>query len=45
MQVKLIVNYGYYVLITVHEVSPYLDTLVRKLVKTYGRKRIQLVRV
>lgn len=45
MKVKLIVNYGYYVLETIHSVGPDLDILVRSMVKSFGRKRIQIVRL
>lgn len=44
MRIKLIVNYGYYVLETLHDVSPHFDNMVRQLVKNYGRERIQLVK-
>lgn len=44
MKVKLIVNYGYYVLETIHTISPKLDNLVRGLLKDYGRNRIQIVK-
>lgn len=44
MKVKLIVNYGYYVMETIHHVGPNLDGLVRRLVKDIGRNRIQVVK-